>query len=62
MSCPDCGKESRQTFDYGHSATMDTPAEPAGWDCGWCGNFYSEPADEDYAYEESRQREIDDEV
>ena len=63
MSCPDCGAESRQTYDCGHTATMTTPAEAAGWECGWCGGYYDDgDAYRDYACDEQRQEELDDEI
>lgn len=40
MCCPECGKESRQIWSDGYPATMETPDEPAGYECGWCGAVY----------------------
>ena len=59
MGCPECEKQSRQEWSCGYPQTHDTPAEPAGWECGWCGHVYAEDtgAYVDYKYEESRAYE-----
>lgn len=38
--CPECGKFTRQEWSDGYPATMDSPEEPAGYECLWCGHWY----------------------
>ena len=59
MSCPNCGKENGQNWHRGYPQTLETPAEPSGWECGHCGNEYGEDtgARDDYEYEQERAYE-----
>ena len=59
MSCPECGKESKQQWESGYSGTHDTPAEPAGWRCLHCEAVYSDSDDGygDWKYEDWKDQQ-----
>lgn len=61
MSCPDCHKETRQQWHGGYPATQDTPGEPAGYECGWCGCEYPEDfrSGDDAAYDQRVAEQLD---
>ena len=50
MSCPQCNKHSRQEWSNGYPATLETPEEYAGYECGWCGHTYSNKQEHDATY------------
>lgn len=60
--CPNCHKHTRQEWSDGYPATIDTPEEHAGFECGWCGHTYGskwdrEAAKADALYDERRMEE-----